>query len=350
MGREDTGSRTIKGNVFSEHEGRDIVIVDDTPDNLRLLIGILEEQGYRVRPATSGARALATVQKEPPALILLDIMMPEINGYEVCRRLKSDDATKDVPVIFLSALNEVFDKVEAFKAGGVDYIAKPFQAEEVLVRVSTHLKLQAQQRALALQNEELKLMNTIISDQAEELRLLATKDFLTGLSNRRDFMEKASLEEKRFQRTDRPFALIMLDIDRFKDVNDAHGHEFGDKVLVTISRSLKYGLRANDVVARWGGEEFICLLPETDIDTAEQVAEKIRTIIASRYYDYNDTRVTVTATLGFCVYDGSCSIEDCIMKCDAALYAGKAGGRNQVRRADETLTVGQQHETHQRTS
>lgn len=133
-----------------------IVIVDDMPDNLRLLSGILKEKGYKVRPATNGPRALAAIQKEPPELILLDIMMPGMDGYEVCRELKSEDHLKDIPVIFLSALNQVFDKVKAFKAGGVDYITKPFQIEEVLARVHTHLELRAMQKKLQEQNKELK--------------------------------------------------------------------------------------------------------------------------------------------------------------------------------------------------
>jgi two-component system sensor histidine kinase/response regulator len=136
-----------------------ILVVDDTPDNLRLLVGMLTERGYKVRPAPSGARALATVQKELPDLILLDIMMPEMDGYEVCRRLKADERARDVPVIFISALDEVFDKITAFSIGGIDYITKPFQLEEVLARVRTHLDLQDMRRKLQRQNEQLQQQN-----------------------------------------------------------------------------------------------------------------------------------------------------------------------------------------------
>ena len=208
-----------------------IVIVDDMPDNLRLLADILKDKGYKVRPAPSGARALATIRKEPPDLILLDIMMPGMDGYEVCRQLKANESTKDIPIIFLSALNEVFDKVKAFKAGGIDFITKPFQVEEVLARVRTHLTIRAQQKALALQNAALLKKNMLITEQAKKLELLATRDFLTGLSNRRDFLERAVQEEKRFKRRARPFALILIDIDHFKRVNDTNGHACGDKVL-----------------------------------------------------------------------------------------------------------------------
>ncbi len=256
--------------------------------------------------------------------------MPEMNGYEVCKRLKADEMTKDIPVIFLSALNEVFDKVKASQAGDVDYISKPLQAEEVVVRVNTHLMIQAQQKALSLQNEELMKANAVITEQTKKLELLATKDCLTGLSNRRDFQEKAQQEEKRFKRTERRFAIILLDIDHFKNVNDTYGHGFGDKVLKSVAWSLKKGLRAQDVAARWGGEEFICLLPETDVGGARHVAEKIRTTIETHCQDCNNVPVSVTVTLGICVFDGSCSTEECIRRADAALYKGKKHGRNQV--------------------
>jgi len=139
--------------------GKNILIVDDTPDNLRLLGGMLTERGYKVRAAPSGARALATVQKELPDLILLDIMMPKMDGYEVCRRLKEDEYTRNVPVIFISALDQVFDKLTAFSVGGVDYITKPFQLEEVLARVHTHITLQNMRQTLEEQNEQLQQQN-----------------------------------------------------------------------------------------------------------------------------------------------------------------------------------------------
>ncbi len=309
---------------------QDIVIVDDTPDNLRLLVGILKESGYKVRPAPNGKRALATIHKEPPDLILLDIMMPEMDGYEVCERLKKDERTRHIPIIFLSALNQVFDKIKAFSAGGVDYITKPFQVEEVLARVNTHLMIRAQQKALTLQNEELMRKTALIEEQARKLERLASRDFLTGLSNRRDFMEKAHQEEKRIRRTQTCFALILIDIDHFKKVNDTYGHDVGDNVLVSVAQCLQQGLRAQDIVARWGGEEFICLLPETELGGARHVGEKLRTMIESRCQTCDGNRVSVTATLGISLFDGSCSIDACIGRADVALYEGKKRGRNQV--------------------
>ncbi len=314
----------------SDLEKQSIVIVDDSPDNLRLLVGILSERGYKVRPAPSGIRALATIQKDPPALILLDIMMPGMDGYEVCEQLKADKQTQDIPVIFLSALNEVFNKIKAFKVGAVDYITKPFQVEEVLARVNTHLVLRYQQNILALQNKELVEKNVLITEQARKLELLATRDSLTGLSNRRDFLAKAMQEEKRFQRTQRPFGFILIDIDHFKKVNDTHGHECGDKVLVGVSQNLKTSLRAQDTLARWGGEEFVCLLPETELEGISHAAEKIRMEIEGYSHQCSNVSVSVTITLGVSVFDGTDSIEGCIRSADDALYQGKKQGRNQI--------------------
>lgn len=334
MARDKSFVSPISNESFS------IVIVDDLPDNLRLLSGILKEKGYRVRPASSGKRALATIRKERPELILLDIMMPEMDGYEVCRELKADNLTCDIPVIFLSALNEVFDKVKAFQAGGVDYICKPFQVEEVLVRVHTHLTIRTQQLVLGRQNQELKEKNRLITKQSEQLKQLACRDFLTGLSNRRDFLDKAGKEEGRFRRSGLTFSVLLLDIDRFKAVNDTYGHECGDQVLVHVAKRLDQVLRQQDTVARWGGEEFICLLPESELKGAVVVAEKIRQSFEEHEKRCGEVVVSITVTLGVCWYDGSCSLEETIRRADAALYKGKEKGRNRVEVAQEFTPEG----------
>lgn len=314
-------------NNVEEHS---IVIVDDIPNNLRLLADILQKRGYKVRPAANGSRALDAIRKEPPSIILLDIMMPDMDGYEVCRRLKDDPSTRDIPVIFLSALDEVFDKVKAFRIGRVDYISKPFQEEEMLARVNTHLIIRTQQKALAYQNEELRKKNALITEQNRKLELLATTDFLTGLANRRHFLDKAQQEISRCQRGSKRFAVILLDIDHFKKVNDTYGHECGDKVLKGVARCLTETLRVHDVVARWGGEEFICLLPETDNSGASHVAEKIRSTVENHRYECDRHNLMITVTLGVSAYNSSYTIEECIHQADQSLYTGKAQGRNRV--------------------
>jgi len=285
-----------------DHDKGVILVIDDDPVNLKVIVD----------------------------LILLDIMMPDIDGYEVCRQLKKDESVKNIPVIFLSALNDVSAKVKGFKIGAVDYISKPFQIQEVLARVKTHLLLQTQQQLLSTKNTELKIKNKLIEEQASKLETMVRKDFLTGISNRRDFLEKSKIEENRFYRTQKKFSIVMIDIDKFKTVNDTFGHECGDNVLIAVSQELTKVLRKHDIVARWGGEEFICLLVDTEVDSARIVSEKIRKTMENYQYRYGDTPFSVTVTIGVCLFDGSFSIEECIRRADKALYEGKEMGRNQV--------------------
>ncbi len=331
--RNVTQTEYSKNEMWQETghpEKQNIVIVDDVTENLRLLSEILKERGYKVRPASSGAHALTTIRKEPPELILLDITMPGIDGYEVCEQLKADEQTRDIPVIFLSAHNEVFDRIKAFRVGGVDYITKPFNAEEVLTRVNTHIMLCAQRKALSLQNKELTVKNTLIAEQSEKLEQLAARDFLTGLLNRRGFLEIARREETRSMRSKKQFALLILDIDHFKNINDTYGHECGDEVLVRVARVIEKALGGQDTVARWGGEEFVFLLPETETDGAKHVAEKIRSAIEKISHSSGEISIQVTVTIGICYYNGSSSMEASIRSAYNALYGGKQQGRNQV--------------------
>src|ERR671932_1890001 len=162
LDRNDTQTNSSKGNIL---------IVDDTVANLRLLFNLLVERGYKVRPASSGNMALSAARTEPPDLILLDIVMPNLDGYEVCEQLKADGLTREIPIIFISAVNEVLDKVKAFAIGGVDYITKPFQVEEVLARVETHLAIRNLQKSLQAKNDDLAKSNDQLVKTNEELAL-----------------------------------------------------------------------------------------------------------------------------------------------------------------------------------
>jgi diguanylate cyclase (GGDEF)-like protein len=262
---------------------RNILVVDDMPDNLRVLSASLTNRGYQVRCAKNGSMALITAKKDPPNLILLDIKMPEMDGYEVCQHLKVNEQTRDIPVIFLSALDDVFDKVKAFQIGGADYITKPFQIEEVLIRIQHQLALQAAKAEIAQLNAELeqkvqartleleqviKELNQEISQHQETKQQLlyeALHDALTGLPNRSLLMEHL---EKALQRSKRnknySFAVLFIDLDRFKIINDSWGHSVGNQVLVAVADLLKKSARIVDTVARLSGDEFAILLDDVN--------------------------------------------------------------------------------------
>ncbi|OQX25650.1 MAG: hypothetical protein BWK80_14495 [Desulfobacteraceae bacterium IS3] len=306
---------------MSDETAYSILIVDDNTKNLQVLAEILRSMSYRVAMVKDGFRALNFVAKKAPDLILTDIVMPEMDGFEVCRRLKSDENTKDIPLIFISALNNIPQKVKAFKLGGVDYITKPFQKEEVLARVRTHLELKHSR-------EELKLSYRKLQKAYHELELAARTDSLTKLSNRRDIIEKIEHEKRKNEESGKPFSLILSDIDNFKEFNDEYGHDCGDFILISVAELMRSEIRQQDSAARWGGEEFLILLPETDLKGGEIVAEAIRRDLSDRHYNYGSYDLRISMTFGISSYSPSQSIDSCIRMADEALYRGKKAGKN----------------------
>lgn len=318
----------------------DILVVDDKPDNLRLLSTMLTEQGYKVRKVISGELALKACQTMPPDLILLDINMPNMNGYMVCQQLKSWEGTHDIPVIFISALDDVVDKVEAFSRGGADYITKPFEIQEVLARVKNQLTIRQLQKKLQQQNDllsqeikERQRAEAELQKANQELHRLATLDGLTQVANRRCFDEYLSLEWLRLRREKAFLSFILCDVDYFKLYNDTYGHLAGDsclkQVAQTISNTLK---RPADLVARYGGEEFAIILPNTCIEGAIHVAELVQQNIKQLHIIHSQSSVSEYVTLSMGV---SCVIpqldltpNQLIDVTDEALYAAKAQGRN----------------------
>ncbi|WP_413160483.1 diguanylate cyclase [Capilliphycus salinus ALCB114379] len=314
--------------ALSESRSGAILVVDDTPGNLHILFDALTQVGYNVRCVKSGAMALIAVQADPPDLILLDIRMPEMNGFEVCQRLKANSLTCEIPVIFLSALDQPLDKVQAFQVGGADYITKPFQLEEVLVRVKHQLKIRSLEKQRQALIEALEQAN-------DELQRLATLDGLTQIANRRHFDQYLDQQWKALARDKLPLSLILADVDHFKQYNDLCGHLAGDrclqKVAQTIERIIK---RPCDLVARYGGEEFIILLPKTDISGASQIAETIRLAVEQVTITDLPTppcqHVTLSLGVASLIPCESKSVETLIKIADQALYKAKAEGRNRV--------------------
>lgn len=288
-----------------------ILIVDDQPINIQTLYSILTDD-YVVLAATSGEDALLVCKENPPDLILLDVVMPEMTGLELCQRLKAESNTRDIPVIFVTSFNQQDEEDECWRSGGIDFITKPVNPMTVKNRVKAHLTLKIQKDML------LKLVYV---------------DGLTGVFNRRYFdthLEKLSNESIRSQRDS---ALIMVDIDFFKLFNDNYGHIAGDETLRQVAKIIKNALtRPSDFVSRYGGEEFVVVLPDTNKQGAERVAERIRKAVFEQSMEHMlSPHAVITVSLGVATYFQSQKNKRSLIKeADMHLYEAKSAGRNTV--------------------
>jgi diguanylate cyclase (GGDEF)-like protein len=319
-----------------------ILIVDDNPANLEVLSRMLRERGYRFRVARSGARAITSARSEPPDLVMLDITMPEMDGYQVCEALKMDPRTAGVPVIFISALDDALDKVRAFRVGGADYVGKPFQLEEVLARIEHQLRISRLQEDLARRNRELSAKNEellAVSRELErangELERLSRSDALTGLANRRHLMEVLDRESRRAARARLPFSLVIVDVDFFKQYNDVYGHQAGDECLRRVSAALRDALRRpEDFVGRYGGEEFVVALPGTDAAGAQEVGRKLCEAVRRCAIPHDRSQaapvVSISGGVATLEVDTSVPLDALLARADEALYRAKREGRDRV--------------------
>jgi two-component system cell cycle response regulator len=306
-----------------------VLIVDDHEDNIELLRARLEAWGFATESAGDGQEALNRIEQSPPDLILLDVMMPNIDGIEVARRVKGNHSLPFIPIIMQTALDATEDKVEGLEAGADDYITKPIDFAELKARLNSMLRIKRLQDALEERERQLLEAN-------ERLRHMSQTDALTGLDNRRHLEERIDEMFEHARRLTEPFACVMCDLDRFKSVNDTHGHQAGDAVLKQFARILRHEAREIDRVGRYGGEEFMLLLPGTVLDAAVTFAERVRKEVEGHTFTFDGTQVCRTASFGVSAWPhprvGNC--DELVRAADDALYVAKETGRNRVVRFD----------------
>jgi diguanylate cyclase (GGDEF)-like protein len=304
-------------------KGMKILIVDDVPLNIEILFQALKSKNYQISMANNGAKALELIPKLHPDLILLDIMMPVMDGIETCKRLKADESTRDIPIIFITAKSTTDDVVKGFKVGGVDYVTKPFRLEEVMARVDTYLRLRKTQTDKDSLISELK-------DTQEILMNSAKMDLLTGLHNRVGLEEKLGEEQSRGQSTGKAFSIILADIDHISNINEKFGIKTGDQVIIRTATILTESVRKHDVAGRWSSEEFLILLPETDVGDAKILAEKIRSRIKNEKLDFNQNRIDLSLSIGVNVCMPDMEWDKCLVKTEEFLRQAKKLGRNKL--------------------
>ena len=290
-----------------------LLVVDDQPINIQVLHQIFSTE-YQVFMATNGAQALALCKANPPDLVLLDIVMPGMDGFEVCTALKADEATRNIPVIFVTAHTDADQETHGLGIGAVDFISKPVTPAVVRARVKTHLTLKL---------------------QSDLLRKLVFLDGLTGVYNRRYFDQQLTTEMARSTRSASPLAVIMVDVDFFKRYNDHYGHQMGDDCLRGIAQTLKISLRRPaDLVARYGGEEFACILPDTGFDDAMAIANDLERSVRAQNIPHANSDIAhiVTISLGLAGCDGKTAFEanTILAQADAQLYQAKHQGRGRA--------------------
>ncbi len=298
-----------------------ILAIDDTPANL-LMVGAALGRDVDLQVATSGRKGLAHATACPPDLILLDVMMPGMDGYETFGRLQDDPLTRDIPVIFVTAENSPDDETRGLDHGAADFISKPINPAVLRARVRTHLT---------------------IKRQGDLLRSMAFVDGLTGVANRRQFDETLEIEWRSCRRTASPLSLAMIDIDHFKQLNDAYGHQAGDACLKAVASVLKTGMeRPRDLIARYGGEEFVCLLPDTELTGARDKTEELRQAVQQLRISHVTSGVapmvtpmvtmTLTISIGVAtvIPQAELTAEGLVAAADSQLFEAKRSGRNRT--------------------
>ena len=300
-----------------------VLLVEDDPVQASATKEILLKMGYDVVWAEDGINAIKEVKKEKPDIILLDLVLPGMDGYEVCRWLKLEETTKGIPVIMLTMKKELADKISGLQIGADDFLPKPYNELELNARIYASLRTKALQ-------DELRMKNRQLEELLHKVNYMAITDALTGLFNRRRFHDVLISEYERAKRYSTPFSLVMVDIDHFKRVNDTFGHSVGDRVLKEVSAILKRSIREIDTASRYGGEEFILILPNTMKGNALVVAERMRMSIEQHTFHEIDRSITVSIGISGMPDEKAESDEKLVRCADFALYRAKQLGRNRT--------------------
>jgi len=294
-----------------------LLIADDDVTSRSILTAVLTKRGFDTVVVEDGAAAWGVLQRaDAPRLILLDWNMPGMEGVEICRRLRDNNVPDPPYVILLTARGNKSDIVSGLEAGANDYVAKPYDNEELLARIRVG------QRMLEMQSN--------LMEARDALAHQATHDFLTGVFNRRAVLERLGQEISRAKRVNGSLSVGMFDIDHFKNINDAHGHQAGDEALIAFTRRIQSGLREYDCVGRYGGEEFLVIAPGTIGKDDESLYERLRAKIAEAEITTNAGAISLTVSVGVAPGTGLSSVDALLATADAALYQAKAGGRNRV--------------------
>jgi diguanylate cyclase (GGDEF)-like protein len=300
-----------------------VLIVDDHPDNVEVLQVRLDALGYRTACASDGETALNMVAQSPPDLILLDVMMPHMDGNEVARRIKADKSLPYIPIIMQTALDSTQSKVVGLDSGADDYVTKPINYAELQARMTAALRIKALQDQVAAKNVQLAEM--------------AITDALTGLYNRRHLDERLDEMFEHSARLHEPLSVAMFDIDHFKMVNDTYGHQAGDIVLAQFAQLLKHAARDIDRIGRYGGEEFMVLLPGTVLDAGVTFAKRARQEVETHQFEYDGgaLKCSISAGVASFPHPKVHTRQQLVKAADDALYVAKATGRNRVVRFDD---------------
>jgi diguanylate cyclase (GGDEF)-like protein len=306
-----------------------ILLIEDNPLQAKQTRTVLESAGYEVILAENGGVGFKLAKTQPVDLILLDMVLPDFSGEQICQWLKRDESTHSIPVIMLTAKGSVGDKVAGLQIGADDYVSKPFSDKELLARIQVCLRIK-------MREDELRGVRDQLENRLKDVEQMAITDVLTGLFNRRHFNELLGKEFSRARRFNEPLACLMLDIDHFKDVNDTYGHPAGDGVLSEIAALLKGVVRMFEVAARYGGEEFVLLLPRTKPKEAVKPATRLLESIATHRFKSLPPDGVVTVSIGIAgLPDPLIATKEGLVECaDFALYKAKRAGKNRIKLSD----------------